>query len=37
MKTAKYRKRCCDQIEGIVVENKVLTPFLDTYPEISKV
>jgi len=24
MKTAKYRKRCFDQIEGIVAENKAL-------------
>jgi len=29
MKTAKYRKRCFDQIEGIVVENKALTPEVD--------
>jgi hypothetical protein len=25
MKMAKYRKRCFDQIEGVVVENKALT------------
>jgi len=25
MKTAKYRKRCFDQIEGIVAENKALS------------
>jgi len=29
MKMAKYRKRCFDQIEGIVVENKALTAELD--------
>jgi len=29
MKTAKYRKRCFDQIEGIVVENKALTIEVD--------
>jgi len=29
MKTAKYRKRCFDQIEGIVVENKALTAEVD--------
>ena len=25
MKTARYRKRCFDQIEGVVAENKELT------------
>ena len=25
MKTAKYRKRCFDQIEGLVAENKALS------------
>ena len=29
MKTAKYRKRCFDQIEGIVAENKALTVEVD--------
>jgi regulator of replication initiation timing len=29
MKTAKYRKRCFDQIEGIVTENKALTAEVD--------
>jgi len=29
MKTAKYRKRCFDQIEGIVVENKALSAEVD--------
>ena len=29
MKTAKYRKRCFDQIEGVVVENKALTAEVD--------
>jgi len=29
MKTAKYRKRCFDQIEGVVVENKTLTTEVD--------
>ena len=29
MKTAKYRKRCFDQIEGIVAENKALTAEVD--------
>jgi len=29
MKTAKYRKRCFDQIEGIVAENKTLAAELD--------
>jgi hypothetical protein len=29
MKTAKYRKRCFDQIEGIVAENKALTGEVD--------
>jgi regulator of replication initiation timing len=29
MKTAKYRKRCFDQIEGMVAENKVLTAEVD--------
>jgi len=29
MKTAKYRKRCFDQMEGIVVENKALTVEVD--------
>ena len=29
MKTAKYRKRCFDQIEGIVAENKALAAEVD--------
>jgi len=29
MKTAKYRKRCFDQIEGIVAESKALTAEVD--------
>jgi cell division septum initiation protein DivIVA len=29
MKTAKYRKRCFDQIEGIVAENKALSAKVD--------
>jgi len=29
MKTVKYRKRCFDQIEGIVAENKVLSAEVD--------
>jgi len=29
MKTAKYRKRCFDQIEGVVTENKALTAKVD--------
>jgi hypothetical protein len=29
MKTAKYYKRCFDQIEGIVAENKALTREVD--------
>ena len=29
MKTAKYRKRCFDQIEGVVAENKALTGEVD--------
>ena len=29
MKTAKYRKRCFDQIEGMVAENKALTAEVD--------
>ena len=29
MKMAKYRKRCFDQIEGIVAENKALTTEVD--------
>jgi hypothetical protein len=29
MKTAKYHKRCFDQIEGIVTENKALTGEVD--------
>ena len=29
MKTAKYQKRCFDQIEGIVTENKALTAKVD--------
>jgi len=29
MKTAKYRKRCFDQIESIVAENKALTAEVD--------
>jgi len=29
MKTAKYRKRCFDQIEGIVAENKALVVEVD--------
>ena len=29
MKTAKYRKRCFDQIEGVVAENKVLAAEVD--------
>jgi hypothetical protein len=29
MKTAKYRKRCFDQIEGIMAENKALPAEVD--------
>jgi len=29
MKTTKYRKRCFDQIEGVIAENKVLTAEVD--------
>jgi len=29
MKTAKYRKRCFDQIEGIVAKNKALSMEVD--------
>jgi len=29
MKTARYRKRCFDQIEGIMAENKALTGEVD--------
>ena len=29
MKTAKYRKRCFDQIEGLVAENKALSAEVD--------
>ena len=29
MKTAMYQKRCFDQIEGVVVENKALTVEVD--------
>jgi regulator of replication initiation timing len=29
MKMAKYRKRCFDQIEGVVAENKALTTEVD--------
>jgi hypothetical protein len=29
MKTVKYRKRCFDQIEGIVAENKALSAEVD--------
>ena len=29
MKTVKYRKRCFDQIKGIVAENKALTSEVD--------
>jgi len=29
MKTAKYRKRCFDQIEGIAAENRALTAEVD--------
>ena len=29
MKTAKYRKRCFNQIEGIVAENKALSTEVD--------
>jgi len=29
MKTAKYRKRCFDQIEGVVADNKALTAEVD--------
>jgi len=29
MKTAKYQKRCFDQIEGVVTENKALTVEVD--------
>ena len=31
MKTAKYRKRCFDQIEGIVAENKALSAEVDRF------
>ena len=29
MKTTKYQKRCFDQIEGVIVENKALTAKVD--------
>jgi len=29
MKTVKYQKRCFDQIEGVVAENKALTAEVD--------
>ena len=29
MKTAKYRKRCFDEIEGVVAENKALAAEVD--------
>ena len=29
MKTAKYQKRCFDQIEGVVAENKALSVEVD--------
>ena len=29
MKTAKYRKRCFDQIEGVMAENKALSAEVD--------
>ena len=29
MKTAKYRKRCFDQIEGVMAENKALAVEVD--------
>jgi len=29
MKTAKYRKRCFDQIKGVIAENKALTVEVD--------
>ena len=29
MKTAKYRKRCFDQIEGVMTENKALAAEVD--------
>ena len=29
MKTAKYRKRCFDQIEGVVAKNKALMSEVD--------
>ena len=29
MKTAKYQKRCFDQIEGVVAENKALAAEVD--------
>ena len=29
MKTAKYQKRCFDQIEGVVAEDKILTVEVD--------
>ena len=31
MNTAKYRKRCVDQIEGIVDENKTLAAEVDRF------
>ena len=31
MKTVKYRKRCFDQIEGIVAENKALSAEVDRF------
>jgi len=31
MKTAKYRKRCFDQIEGIVAENKAVCVEVDRH------
>jgi len=33
MKMAKYRKRCFDQIEGVVAENKALTAEVEASQE----
>jgi len=36
MKTAKYQKRCFDQIEGIVAENKALAAEVDRLRSVAE-
>jgi len=36
MKTAKYQKRCFDQIEGMVAENKALTVEVDRLRSVAE-